>query len=367
MEQLWLLDASLTLAGNRLSSRLFGIQGLGDKWNWISRLVITASLWVTAWMDAEASLSSRAVLDILSKGMIQIVLISFAVHRRSIQQMMQELISASTTEILTRVRCVTAILVAAHLVYMTAGAVMWGYSFCFTHSDLRSTLIRLAVNLPSLAPSVILLFPAYYAVVLWMISKRDQRLLQDAARDAASGRLDARRRLKECKWMQRTIQLFDDCFNVVPLVVLGFVFISVPGVVIQARRDAADDSPVASYNKAVFVVFHVIVFADLLLLTIGVARFKGRVVEAVDELVDCLQELRHSDSASQALEREVRRLQEQRLTGGYLFTLQPSLLLSFAGAVISYTVLVLQLHDSSKSSTPRQLHSNATSVHTSSQ
>ena len=349
MTQVSWLDAVLTLAGNRLSSRLFGFRCMGLVANWIMRGVITSSYLFGVYTDfvgrsSRFTSTSLAATSALIVG--ELLLLYFAFKRTQVKQLMKRLLETARPETVKRVQVVGCSSFIVIFTVMVTQEVLSCFAIKALVRDTWTTVRLTFQVLPTQMNQFFIVYPTLYLIVLRLASDADVAQLETMQHLV---KIDARKLLTERKRTAALWQEFEQLFNVVPFMVIGILYLTIPGIIVGLRQDAQVHSPHLPYSLASFIIFHVIIVTQVLLLIFAVTRAQDRVREASERLIDKLQLQSCSSveeaSARHSLEKELR--QQQPLTGCRMFTVDPSLLLSFAASVITFSVLLIQLQEPS--------------------
>ena len=151
MKGIALLDACLTLSGNRLSGRMIGIRGLGIASNWIIRVIQTASCASALWSSLgifEQTLSISILTAILFNLVSFALLLWFAVQRRAIKGLMKRLLLGSPSDAATHVRRIGATALTLVVALALAGSAFGGAAAFAMTASISRTAIFVLQTLP---------------------------------------------------------------------------------------------------------------------------------------------------------------------------------------------------------------------------
>ena len=350
MEDLCYLDAMLTLAGNRLNSRIWGIRKLGRTSNWIVRMFITVSSVVSISFTMinifpETGLNLQVIQDLTSVSLGLLATAWFAVRRRKIKRLIK--IVADDDPTLKQIRRSTLralILISGYLIY----------NLVISYISLRRWrlpyLLRKAfyflVSIPIILNQFSAFYPLLYLTCIQLLTSYEVSDIQKFKSWIASGRADVMTIIKKRYAVTMLKQEFESLLNVVPFAMLGNMFITIPsGIInISSRRRTH------MYDYIPYALFHGIVLFLIYQLVQTVCRCRRKVRDKISELIRCIQEKSIKDPHTrgyQSLIDELRIDQQFVFTGWYLFPINRTIILSFVSSIITFSVLQIQLASNS--------------------
>ena len=282
MATLQYLDLLLIFAGNRLSSRLYGVWNLGTVTNWISRcLIIAADInGIVQETNASGEMDHEHITLILFVLIRFAVLITYASRKSGIKKFLKKILNPpdneirtlsfkwllfSLSSILTQVVCTTFIMSAA----------VEGYAL----------LLGVIFMLPSAMNQFFVIYPIYYIVVLKILTKYEHRHLQRLTQSVKNDVGDINRLLEERAVVRSMKQEFEKLFNFIPFFTFGLLFISIPSTILSVFEDADDRKAYLIQKLVFFSSIHIAIFIVLFCLVLSVSRAKDSVNEAISGLV----------------------------------------------------------------------------------
>ena len=154
--------------------------------------------------------------------------------------------------------------------------------------------------------------------------------------------------ISERNKVTRMQQDFDQAFNHIPMLFFAITFVTVPGFIASFSYRNTELNQVSVV--IVYFVVEIIIAIMLIAIVLSVCKSKDRMDQHVDDIILLIQQKQSSESldnrqtaALVSLMDVLRKSQEFHFTGGSLFKITRSLFLSFASALISISVLVLQM------------------------
>ena len=145
---------------------------------------------------------------------------------------------------------------------------------------------------------------------------------------------------------------FEQMFNIIPFCIFGLLFITLPTIISGIKHDWINQKEDhLTYDAANYAMFHLITFTYILLMWLGACNSRRQVDKQRQQLMDQLQcismaqgnrlQLQGIDTLLSCMRQE----QSFKLTGLRMFTLNESLMISFAASIITFSVLLIQLQN----------------------
>ena len=273
------------------------------------------------------------------------LLLYFAFKRSRVKQLVKRLIRTARPETLKRIRLIGCCSFCCFCLVIVTQETLACFAVQTVFRDHWATLRAAIQMLPTQMHQFSIAYPTLYIVVLRLVADADVAQLETMMHRCSSTR--ARKLLTERFKTVALWQEFEQLFNIVPFMVMAILYHTIPGFIVGLIRDAQMKATHFPFLLAAYTIFHVVILTHVLLLVFSVTRAQNAVSQASERLIRQLQQQSCSSieeaSARHSLEQELRH--PQSLTGWHMFTIDPSLLLSFAASVISFSVLLIQLQD----------------------
>ena len=352
MSDLKLLDAMLTLSGNRLSTRLFGIRCLGTISNLLMRLLITFGT-VTVFINNAPLITDTSKIGVTAVQLSTTALplfsltfgLFFAGHRQWIKDLLRSLeMSQQTREFVrkmsVRLLCLT----------ITGSVIGTSCVVIMIMPDVRdalSLLMTITVLLPMILNQFLVIYPSCYLISFKILADYEANHLmrmqkQDLSINGCFLLIRQLKRLTQAK------QQFDQHLNHIPFLVFSITFITVPGCIASVSGKNSGQKQVS--EVIAFITIQAIIAGVLIAIVLTVCCSKQRMDRLLDDFIWMIQQkqsaellTRSQNAALISLMHALSKVRDFEFTGASLFTINRSLFLSFASALISISVLVLQM------------------------
>lgn len=349
MNNLSSLDFLLTLGGNRLNGRMFGCRKLGSISNLVSRILIAMSaIYIIRgcliWTSDGARQRLYVMTTIITIAIAMGIMVLFAARRERITRLMKCITDADSTgkEI-------------NNLGYFAMGVLFFGftcqlyglYTIMSHYVDEQTAALVVLLMFPYFLNQYVVIYPTLYVSFLTVLTRRETDRLQMFCHIIRkAGHLEIQNVIVELEQIMAYKQEFENLFNIIPCLQFGILFVTVPGVTVTLYNDSIRGLPYVGQEILVYIAIHSCIFVFLLLIVDRVDKARREVSQTTALLIHYIHS-RHSydlyTSGFKSLIDELRINEAFKFTGWNMFTIDKSILLSFLSAIITFSVLLIQL------------------------
>lgn len=353
MRRIKYLDILLILAGNRLSSRFLGFRRLGSLINCLFRIMILA---------ANAIVTCRLLAEIVATGatpfnaayiicsIFQILtMILYAVRRPRVKYLLRKILIGDAYRSVIEKACLRWLLFA--LTSITVHIISNSLQMSLVLSDPGNLLFAIIVALPIILNQFLVLYPIFYMIIMKLLTNYELHHLDSIKTLVKNDSRDVNRILDKMADARDTKVEFEQLFNFIPFITFGTLFVTIPGVILSAMKDMSlgRDMSYVIQEVVAFASVHIAIFIVNFFLVQSVSMSKEIVNQNIAELIRLVQRrnIRNLNTTGyQSVIEELRIDQQFSFTGWYLFTINRFILLGFLSAIISFSVLLIQLGNS---------------------
>ena len=349
-----LMDVLLTMAANRLDSKLFKTRKLGTLLNWCLRLLLLMSVSAQACYICQelGKIKRMTPYGLTAVNMVFMTAASatvFAFRRHDIEKLVKVLTHGHRATRYQKNLCVIGLVLA--FIYIICGLCGWVHMGQSMSQDNVDVLMFVLMMVPSELNQFTIVYPVVYAVVLDMMTQYELHSLNSMMKNLVSGQ-SAIAMIRERKHVMRMKQTFEQLFSIIPFAMLALPFITVPGTISRISDQGISGlGPVAPGEVVFFVTIHVGFAVVIILLIECVTRARNIIKERISEVIFLMQErFAHQlhSTGHQALIDELKADQEFRFSGWHLFSIERTVYLVFMSALVSTTVLVIEVENNAK-------------------
>ena len=358
-----LLDMLLTMSGNRLNSRLLDIPKLGTLVNNIFRVLLMISTAAQACLVMQEikkmpRITPYAMTAVVMVCVSALAVIVFAIRRRAIARLVHILSEAQPDSRYQYNMCLMGLLLS--YAFFVTGILSWFQYLPFLDGHPMLVILLTLLMIPTEVNQFFVIYCVAYIVILDMMTQYERRSLDDMRKRAATGH-SAVSLIHDRKQVMKLKRTFEQLFNVVPLTTLAIPFVTIPGIV--SRFSSSDSGigkqgPVDAGEAAFLMTVHAALAAFLVMIVECASRPRHSVNSRISEVIFSIQE--HNCSADrqqhlllsgyQSLIDELRIDQEFFFSGWHMFDVDRHVYLVFMSALISTTVLVIEIEKNAKQS-----------------
>ena len=290
MEDLFYLDAMLTLAGNRMNSRIWGIRNLGRISNWIIRMLITVSTIIGMYLMWMNTVPVDGMTPQLITQLTGIILglaatVWFAVKRRQIKKLINVIAENDLyLNELNRKFLRALILISGGLLnnlvlhYLTIRS--WRLSDLLTNT-------YFLISIPIVLNQFMAFYPLLYLTCIRLLTAYEVEHIQKIKSLINSGMIDVMHIIRQRNEVMSIKREFESLFNVVPFAMLGNMFITIPGGII-ILTSLKKSQMVSDWLE--YALFHALVLVLIYQLVQTVSRCHEKVRDKTSDLIVCIQE-----------------------------------------------------------------------------
>ena len=191
-------------------------------------------------------------------------------------------------------------------------------------------------------------YPLLYLTCIRLLSAHEVKHIQKIKSLINSGMKDVISIMRQRNGVTSLKREFERLLSVVPFAMLGHMFITIPGGIINLT--SSSKSQVVS-EWLQYTLFHGIVLVLIYQLVQTVTRCQEKVRDMISELILCIQEKSIKDPQTRGYQSLIDGLimdQQFVFTGWYLFPIHRSIILSFVSSIITFSVLLIQLASNSE-------------------
>ena len=359
-DRLCFMDTMLTLVGNRLDERLFGIRGLGSVCNHMMRLLITLSAIayltiVVESVEEDGGFTALTVMETIN--MVTGVAVMLLMTRRR-RRMRKWLTRLQNCELLGDLRGYSLLnqnhlLLSVNVLFVCFKLVIQLILCLDAEYEGWELVLMLSLHLFLSLNQFDVTYPIVYRIcVKMMTEQRVHHLKQVTHKLNETGVLDVLRVMQERDQLHSLKQEFEAIFNPIPFILFSMLFVTIPG---EVAGHGVFNDPWSDRATTILTISFIVHHAILMLMVWTVVQAAS---DCQDESSDALALLiRSLDRSSitvtgrrvsvDALRRQLLWEQELALTGYKLFDVHRSVLLPFISSIISFSVLLVQLTSSS--------------------
>ena len=346
-EHTW-LDVLLTMSGNRLSKSMLGIKNMGTVSNWIIRTAIVASYIIkTAYLLMRRNIPLVEIFKHLVYFTAELIIV-FVIAKRRTRIITFIKSSACSPTSLTRI-CISSLIYLAvisllHLVL----------EFAYLMRRRNMTVIRLLVLLGNMVHFIcnyFICYPLFYIISLKMFSSYELRQTSAIRRQILACNVHPVKLMKDMKQLSIMRNEFEQLFNIIPFILLSILFVDIPAALLDINNDKRNTDRI---YLIIYICYYIVdtglYFMLALFLVHNVSRSAERTYEAASELIEIIQDknLIHLYSNGwQSVIDSLKLYQNFSFTGSKLFRIDHNLVLTFVSAIITFSVLLIQLQTSS--------------------
>ena len=210
----------------------------------------------------------------------------------------------------------------------------------------RALLFALIVVAVSVMHQFLVNYPIYYIVIFKILTDHEHRHIQMLTKSVKNDVRDINKLLEERDLMNSLKHEFERLFNFIPYVLFGGLFASIPATFLSLFQGVEDKKSYAIQELVLFLSVHVFIFILLFCLVQNVSQAQDSVQEAISGLIRVIQRrniCRLQETGYHTLIEDLRMNEKFVFTGWFLFTINRYAFLSFISAVISFSVLLIQI------------------------
>ena len=319
MELLASLDAILTLSGNRLSGRLWGLR-IGAPINWINRILFVAMIFYYLFTHIIMSEKTRPVIAIIQKvtylctGLVTLILVTC--RRRKIIRLLETIDRDSVHAVRTfGMRCFA---IAIGMFIVVSGVQLF---FSITQQDHYMGLINFMVYVVYNANNYMLHYSLVYLIVLKIITDYAIRQIREMQNGITQPACTARclSQLKHLSFVQAE---FERIFNFIPFVLFGVLFLTIPSAITEIMRHIRGAIPV-TFLVVFLLLHHVTMVLMIVLIVRNVCKSRESVAYEVTAAIEMIyrSDIGKLSTMSQLLIDSLKSYRKLSFTGWYLFTI----------------------------------------------
>lgn len=343
------LDMILGMGGNRLSRRMFGSRILCNIVLWIIRAAITATT-IDFTVRALFSESSRPkpilvrLYVVIGMPTGALVMALYAYRSKQIAILLGQVSNSSSKgrrkwlPIFSVVFLTTAIICKSMLQFFISRL----------NKDARESLWDTLIVLPYHMNDYRLLYPLFYTIMVDLFSDYEVHALHQMTQQVTSTvASDQLKLMSDLKNLKATRDKFEQLFSIIPFIMFAFAFLTIPFTITDMARKASFGF---STLVNVYYIIENICNALVIILVMYVScNSREKVRNVIENMIETIQKrdiCYPLSSSSQVVIESLKSYADFSFTGWYLFKIDRSLILTFLSALISFSVLLLQLGSS---------------------
>jgi hypothetical protein len=154
--------------------------------------------------------------------------------------------------------------------------------------------------------------------------------------------------MDQLKILKATRDKFERLFNIIPFIVLAIAFITIPSTLANIARKAKS-AEFSTLRNVYYICQNSANCFVILLLVYYASKSREKASNAVEQMIEVIHKRNINSlytNGSQAVIDALKSYADFSFTGWYLFKMNRSLILTFLSAIISFSVLIIQLGSS---------------------